>query len=133
MGLIIFVILLAGALAGAIASALVFDLALRFGLFGKRARETRPHICPLRFAILPIGVVAAMGAITIYNIHRIDEMPLLACSVALGALLVVGIKFVLTFCAARGCRRRRTPRDLDNNSDTIEPTDAGRVALVPHA
>lgn len=132
MGLIIFLFLLAGALVGAIVAALVFDLALRFGLFGKRARETRRHICPLRFAILPISVAAAMGAITIYNIHPIDEFALFACSVALGALLVVGIKFALTFCAARGCRRRRAPRDSDDNI-TIESTDAGRVAFAPHA
>ena len=119
MGFPIHYLLIANAILAIVAGGialLLIELATRHKLFNEVASGCiRKH---------RVAILVGMAAVQLLGGHVLVVPALLA------AMIIVGIKFASMRCKSRRCRRGRATRNPDSN--TIEPTDAERIAFAPH-
>lgn len=121
MELLIFVFLfmIIATVAGLVAS-LMFDVALRYGLFGRSADGTPLRVYKVRLTTLPIGFVSTYLALYTTPLFPFFSAELvLVASCVLASLIVVGIKLASMCCAIR--RERRMP--LCPSDNDVDPAD----------
>lgn len=131
MTIILLLIAMVPAVIGAIVASVLFDVALRHGVFGRTADGTPPRIRKLYLSTVPIGFVAAYIALVIaMSVPHHLELIMLIASGVLAGLFVLAIKFTSLRCAIRRARRA-TREPLD--TDTHEFQYAAPIVPAPHA
>ncbi len=117
MILFIFLILMVPATIAGVVASILFDLALRYGRFGRTADGTPLRVRKLYLSNVPIGFVATYIAFLIATFIPRSEVSTTISSSILAVLIVLAIKFTSRRCAIRRARRAtREPLDTDTHA-----------------